>query len=316
MEKMPDNPVAVLKGTSALDLDPVRLVQQMYAALNRGDSADVLALLAEDVFWEVPGPRDILPWSGGWRGHSGVADFLAMFEKTVKSNGFTPQRLITQGNTVVAVIEDQSICKATGLPYEGSVVHLITVQDGKIASVQYYMDTFPIVEAFLGGRPFTVKPAVDNPYYVVVPVAAPSDTTAAVFKVVRQMYAALQAADLARMRDLLADDILWHMFGPPDILSWAGQRHGPDSALESASQILQTLKIEYSRPVRFISQENSVVVVIEEGGTSAATGLPFKTSVVHLITVNDAGKVQEVLNYINTIWLVDAFLGGRPFIVT
>lgn len=323
-------PLALLKGVSVIDLNPAVVVQRMYDALNQGDVPGVLDLLADDVLWEVPGPRDILPWAGAWHGYIGVTEFLNLFRGTVQTRQFSLQRLMTQGNTVVAVIEEDCIASTTNLPYRTSVVQLVTVQHGKITALQSYMDTFPIVEAMKGGRPFTIQPTTGNPHYVVAPVAAkrPTDTfvfdpaelagTATSLSVVKQMYAALQAADWVRMREVLASAISWHMFGPEDLLSWAGQRQGRDLAIESCQLILATIRIDYSRPIRIITQGDTVVVVIDEAGASRATGLPFQTSVVHLITVDGTGEaavVKQVLNYINTSWLVEAFLGGRPFTV-
>jgi ketosteroid isomerase-like protein len=320
-------PLAILSGVHAADLDPEPLLRQMYAALGRGDIASVLDLMADDVSWEVPGPQDVLPWAGRRQGREGVAEFFDLLGKTVEIGSFTPQRFIAQGNTVAAVIDDQSASKATGLRYQGGVVQWITVRGGKIKAMQYYMDTFPIVEAFLGGRPFTLNPTDPPSHYVAVPVPGKRSTDSIIFdpaelevapaavQVVRRMYAALQALDVPRVREVFADDVLWDIFGPPDLLSWAGPRHGPDAAAESAAQIIETMKFDHFKPTRSIYQGDTVAVVIDEGGISKATGQPFSTSVVHVVRVNPAGRVDLFRNYINTMWIVEAFLGGRPVTV-
>ncbi len=38
----------------------LRLVQEFYAAFGRGDSAGVSNMLADDVGWFIPGPKDII----------------------------------------------------------------------------------------------------------------------------------------------------------------------------------------------------------------------------------------------------------------
>jgi ketosteroid isomerase-like protein len=320
-------PVATIRGVRAADLDPTPLVRRLYEAFGRGDLDGVLELVADDVLWEVPGPTDILPWAGAWRGRDGVAEFFKRLSDTVAVESFEPTRFIAQGNTVAVLIDDRSRSRATGKTFAHGVAHWITVRNGRIAAFQGYMDTYPIVEAFFGGRPFTVPANPGASHYVSKPVPSKRDTDSIVFdpsvfetpsqtvQVVRRMYAALQALDVPRVREVFAPDVLWDIFGPPDLLSWAGPRRGPDAAAESANQILETMHFDYFKPTRMISQGDTVAVTIDEGGTSTATGLAFKTSVVHIVSANDQGRVVLFRNYINTADIVEAFLGGRPFTV-
>lgn len=320
-------PVAVLRNVQAADLDPGPLVEQFYEALGRGDVGRILGLVTDDVLWEVPGPTDILPFAGAWRGRDAVAEFFERFNSVVDVDQFTPTQYIIQGNTVAALADVRGRAKATGVTYEQGIAHWITVRGGRIAALQYYMDTYPIVEAVLGGRPFTVPANPDASYYVSRPIPSPRDTDSIVLdpaaletasdtvQVVRRMYAALQALDVPRVREVFAPDVLWDIFGPPDLLSWAGPRRGPDAAAESANQILETMHFDYFKPTRMISQGDTVAVTIDEGGTSTATGEKFQTSVIHIVTANTEGQVVLFRNYINTADIVEAFLGGRPFAV-
>jgi ketosteroid isomerase-like protein len=208
------------------------------------------------------------------------------------------------------------------------VVHWVTVRNGKISHLQYYRDTYPIIEAIYGGRPFTVQPShIDSHYHVIKPVAVARDTDSVVFdaavfgtptgtvKTVRAMYAALQGLNVPEVRKVFADNVVWDIFGPPDLLAWAGERIGPDAAAESANQIIATMHFDHFKPTRLIYDGDTAAIVIDEAGTSTVTGLPFKTSVVHVVVANEEGKVTLFKNYINTAWIVEAFLGGRPFTV-
>ena len=49
--------------------------------------------------------------------------------------------------------------------------------------------------------------------------------------------------------------------------------------------------------------------------SDAATGRAFKTSVFHIVQVDDTGPVVPFRNYINTAWTTEAFLGERPYTV-
>jgi ketosteroid isomerase-like protein len=52
------------------------LIRRGYAAFTRGDIAAVLAILAEDVLWHVPGRG---PLSRDYRGHGEVLGFFGRF---------------------------------------------------------------------------------------------------------------------------------------------------------------------------------------------------------------------------------------------
>jgi ketosteroid isomerase-like protein len=320
--------LAVLKNISALDLDPVTLLKGFYAAFEKNDLADVLTYLSEEIFWEVAGPTDIMPWAGGWNGHLGVAKFFVLLSEGLAFEKLVPTRYIAQGNTVAIVLDGHGQSKY-GVPFSGGVVHWVTVRNGKISHLQYYRDTYPIIEAIYGGRPFTVQPShIDSHYHVIKPVAVARDTDSIVFdpsvfetppgtvKTVKAMYAALQGLNVPEVRKVFADNVVWDIFGPSDLLSWAGERIGPDAAAESANQIIATMHFDHFKPTRLIYDGDTAAIVIDEAGTSTVTGLPFQTSVVHVVVANDEGKVTLFKNYINTAWIVEAFLGGRPFTVS
>lgn len=319
--------IAVVADVNAFDLDPVALLADFYRAWQDNNLADVLDFLAQDVIWEVAGPTDLMPWAGCWKGHAEVSKYFVLLNEGLAFDKLEPTRYIAQGNTVAVVLHGSGESRY-GVPYSGGVVHWVTVRNGKIDQLQYYRDTFPLVEAIFGGRPFTVGTVEGDPHYhVIQPVAAERTTDSIVFdpgvfetppqtvSTVKAMYAALQGLNVPEVRKVFAPDVVWDIFGPADLLSWAGERIGPDAAAESASQILETMHFDHFKPTRMIYQGHVAAVVIDEGGTSLATGLPFKTSVVHVVETNAEGQVTLFKNYINTAWIVEAFLNGRPFTV-
>ena len=52
----------------------VQTVKDFFAAMGRGDREGLLALVAEDIEWIVPG--EDWPLAGTHRGHAGLADLL------------------------------------------------------------------------------------------------------------------------------------------------------------------------------------------------------------------------------------------------
>jgi ketosteroid isomerase-like protein len=320
--------LATLVNTPVYDVHPVPLLEAFYAALATGDMDGLIDRVSDDVLWEASGPTDLLPWSGAWSGKTGVLEFFGRLHEHVTSLSWQPKQYVAQGNTVAVILTQSGTSVTSGAHFSGDIVHWITVRNGQISQLQFYLDTFPIVEAMAGGRPFTIG-AADKPdqHYVARPLAATRSTDSILLDpslletppqtvlTVRAMYAALQGLNVPEVRKVFAPDVVWDIFGAPDLLSWAGERHGPDEAAESASQILATMHFDHFKPTRMIYQGNTAAIVIDEGGTSLATVVPFKTSVVHIVVANDEGKVVLFRNYINTSWIVEAFLGGRPYSV-
>ena len=72
--------------------DNIAVVQQAYAAFQRGDVAGVLALVAEDVEWEgVKGVPPSVPFGGVRRGRPAVEEFFAIVGREEEFSRFEPR---------------------------------------------------------------------------------------------------------------------------------------------------------------------------------------------------------------------------------
>ena len=60
----------------------VQTVKDFFAAIGRGDKEGLLALVAEDIEWIIPG--EDWPLAGTHRGHAGLADLLQTASKRWK----------------------------------------------------------------------------------------------------------------------------------------------------------------------------------------------------------------------------------------
>lgn len=319
--------LASLENVQATDLDPVPFLKEFYKALQANDVDEILSFVAEDVLWEMGGPQDLIPWAGAWEGKTGVRQFFQFQKEGLTFEKLNPTRFVAQGNTVAVVLEGNGEAR-TGKAFSGSVVHWVIVKNGKISQLQCYRDTFPIIEAMQGGRPFTIAANdFESAHYTNKSVTSPRTTDSIVFdesifdnapatvKSARAMYGALQGFKPEDIRKAFAPNVVWHMFGPRDIIAWSGERIGPIAAVESAKQIIETMRFERFKAVRMLYQDNVAAVLIDEPGVSKASGLPFHTSVVHIVVVNEDGKVASIHNHVNTAEIVEAFLGGRPYTV-
>jgi ketosteroid isomerase-like protein len=129
-----------------------RLVQDAYAAFQRGDIPALLNLLADDVSWFVPGPKDIIPFLGQRRGRDQVKQFFSLLANLQESEQFDPRQTIAQGDQVVSLGHYRWRVKSTGRRFESDFAHVFTMQNGKISGFHEYTDTHAAVNAYSAGQ--------------------------------------------------------------------------------------------------------------------------------------------------------------------
>jgi uncharacterized protein len=123
-------------------------VKGAYGAFKRGDIPTVLSIMAEDIEWTTPGPKDVVPFVGRFKGRDAVAKFfeaLATHEEIVT---FEPHEFIVDGDVVVAGVYYKARVKSTGRIYEGETVHVFRFRNGKVASFREYLDTVQMAAAY------------------------------------------------------------------------------------------------------------------------------------------------------------------------
>lgn len=128
---------------------PRDVVGSFYAALNSGDVAALLALLAPDVAWTE---AERFPYySGTWIGPQAVVDnLLKPLGRDWDGFSAKPRDAVAEGTRVVALGTYAGTFKATGRAMTAEFAHLWTVRDGLIRSFDMYTDTAKVLEATRG----------------------------------------------------------------------------------------------------------------------------------------------------------------------
>ena len=89
----------------------VQVVKDFFAAIGSGDKQALLALVAEDIEWIIPG--EDWPLAGTHRGHSGVAATLREASEEVEMTYPRPPEFVAQGDRVLAIGVATGKVKAT-----------------------------------------------------------------------------------------------------------------------------------------------------------------------------------------------------------
>ncbi len=131
----------------------VQTVKDFFAAIGRGDRKDLLALVAEDIEWIIPG--EDWPLAGTRRGHAGLADLLETASKTMETST-EAREYVAQGDRVLVVGVATGKVKATNKPFKDDWVFAITVRNGKVTKIREYIDTQALARA---AQPDSSRPA-------------------------------------------------------------------------------------------------------------------------------------------------------------
>ena len=123
----------------------VQIVKNFFAAMGSDNKQDLLALVAEDIEWIIPGEG--WPLAGTHRGHAELAAVLQKASEEVETTYPKPPEFVAQGDRVLVVGVATGKIKATNKPFKDDWVFDITVRDGKVTKIREYIDTQALARA-------------------------------------------------------------------------------------------------------------------------------------------------------------------------
>lgn len=122
----------------------IQTVKDFFVAIGSGDRESLLALVAEDIEWIIPG--EDWPLAGTYRGHAGLADLLEAASRSIETST-EPREFVAQGDRVLVVGVAKGWVKATSKTFEDDWIFAITVKDGRLTSIREYIDTQALARA-------------------------------------------------------------------------------------------------------------------------------------------------------------------------
>jgi hypothetical protein len=123
----------------------VQVVKDFFAAMGSGDKQALLALVAEDIEWIIPG--EDWPLAGTHRGHAGLAATLRKASEEMEMTYPKPPEFVAQGDRVLAIGVATGKIKATNKTFRDDWVFDITVRKGKLTKIREYIDTQALARA-------------------------------------------------------------------------------------------------------------------------------------------------------------------------
>ena len=133
-----------------MQADPanIEVARKMYKTLLAGDMEGAFSVMAENIRWIYYGGKRIIPFSGEYVGHEGVAQFFDDYSSVAEPLGMELQSFYSSGETVFVTGIENSRILATDKSYAAPWVHVLKFADGKIVSYEEYIDSALVAAAF------------------------------------------------------------------------------------------------------------------------------------------------------------------------
>ena len=130
--------------------ETIQIVKDFFAAMGGYNRQDLLALVAEDIEWIIPGEN--WPLAGTHRGHAELAAVLQKASEEVEMTYPEPPEFVAQRDRVLVVGVATGKIKATNQPFKDDWIFDITVRNGQVTSIREYIDTQALAKASAGGE--------------------------------------------------------------------------------------------------------------------------------------------------------------------
>ncbi|MGH7960357.1 MAG: nuclear transport factor 2 family protein [Candidatus Binatia bacterium] len=123
-----------------------QLIQDMFAALSKGNAEAFLGNMADDVRFTIIGTSKYSGTCDGKQELIGkvLGPLTAQLEGGIT---LTPDNFIAEGDCVVMQAHGKATTK-TGKPYNNTYCHVFRIANGKVQEVTEYLDTELITSAF------------------------------------------------------------------------------------------------------------------------------------------------------------------------
>jgi ketosteroid isomerase-like protein len=132
--------------------DNVRVVQEIYEALGRGDVAAVLTRMTEDARWDFNvAATSKVPWHAPATGPTEIQKFLGGFMENVTLSVFEPRRFIASGDDVVVDVHLAYTVKRTGRLVDGQQLHWWSLAASRVKRLRHFEDTAQVISAWSDG---------------------------------------------------------------------------------------------------------------------------------------------------------------------
>ena len=116
---------------------------------------------------------------------------------------------------------------------------------------------------------------------------------------VHEFYAALKRGDVTGVLNILADDVIWFVPGPQDIIPLVGQREGGGQVAQVIAKLSEMQDAEQFDVREFVAQGDKVIALGHYRWRIKSNGQFYESDWAHAFGIHD-GKISSFQEYVDT----------------
>jgi ketosteroid isomerase-like protein len=126
----------------------VDLVKKLYDAFREGDIDTIIDSLADQLVWRFDAPS-VIPYAGEFNTPDQVKEkFFVSLASTQKDYALKADEFVAQDDKVIMIGSYGATVNATGKHFDLSLVHVWTIQEGKVTRFINFTNTAGVAEAY------------------------------------------------------------------------------------------------------------------------------------------------------------------------
>lgn len=122
-------------------MDNRKLIEDMYAAYDRGDQNTVLDALDDALVFTWPTESSLTKLSGSVQGKSSFLERIKELHDEFEYLSFKPIDILVDGDRAAVRVQMQLKRRDNGRPLDTHAAHFLTLRNGKVAELIEYFDT-------------------------------------------------------------------------------------------------------------------------------------------------------------------------------
>ena len=129
----------------------VDLIRRLYEVFGKGDINTIIDHLASQFVWRFDAPSSV-PFAGDFKTPDEVRrGFFGSLAETQKDQAVKPEEFIARDDNVVVIGRYSAVVTATNKRIDVPLVHVFTIQNGKVTRYLNFTDSATIAEAYKTG---------------------------------------------------------------------------------------------------------------------------------------------------------------------